>query len=204
MYGIEIEEWPARIAEVAMWLMDHQMTRELFQAFGNPLLRLPLVKSAKIVVGNALQADWREVLPPSHCSYVMGNPPFVGKQFATLEQKADLDLIFSGVRGAGVLDYVTGWYVRAGEYIRGTKIRCAFVSTNSITQGEQVSVLWNELFRRGLKIYFAHRTFAWASEARGKAHVHVVVVGVGVGDATQKRICDYQQHPDHPIPTVVR
>lgn len=191
MHGIEIEEWPARIAEVAMWLMDHQMNQEVFQVFGKPLMRLPLRKSAKIAIGNALRMDWKEVLAAEKCSYVMGNPPFVGKQFATDEQKSDLGLIFGAVKGAGVLDYVTAWYMRASEYVQGTSIRCAFVSTSSITQGEQVGVLWTELFRRGVKIHFGHRTFAWESEARGKAHVHVVIVGFGFGDAGNKRIYDY-------------
>ncbi len=144
------------------------------------------------------------MLPPERCSFVMGNPPFVGKQFAAAEQKADMDLVFAGMKGAGVLDYVTGWYMRAAQYIQGTSIRCAFVSTNSITQGEQVGVLWNELFRRRVKIHFAHRTFAWESEARGKAHVHVVIVGFGVGDRTPKRIYDYERDPDHAVETTVR
>ena len=204
MHGIEIEEWPARIAEVAMWLMDHQMNQEVFNAFGKPLLRLPLTKSARIVVGNALRLDWGSVLPAAECSFVMGNPPFVGKQFAIAEQKADMGVVFAGVKGAGVLDYVTAWHMRAAEYIHGTSIRCAFVSTNSITQGEQPGVLWNELFRRGMKIHFAHRTFAWASEARGKAHVHVVILGFGGADVPVKRLYDYERDPEHPIQTIVR
>ena len=177
-YGIEIGEWPARIAEVAMWLMDHQMNMLLSEAFGQYFARLPLEKSPMIVCGNALRLDWKTILAPGKCSFVLGNPPFVGKKEQTGEQKSDMDLLFGSVKGAGVLDYVTGWYRKAAEYIQGTRIRVAFVSTNSITQGEQVGVLWNELFPRyRLDIHFAHRTFAWQSEARGKAHVHVVIVG---------------------------
>ncbi|MFI5381407.1 MAG: class I SAM-dependent DNA methyltransferase [Tepidisphaerales bacterium] len=205
MHGIEIEEWPARIAEVAMWLMDHQMNQEVFKAFGKPLLRLPLKKSAKIVVGNALRLGWDTVLPAQECAFVMGNPPFVGAKYQNDAQRADMDLIAGKVGNSGLLDYVTGWYFKAVEYIKGTRIRVAFVSTNSITQGEQVGVLWNELFRRGVKIQFAHRTFAWESEARGKAHVHVVVVGWGLFDkGITKIIYDYQDDPEHAQSATVR
>lgn len=195
MHGIEIEEWPARIAEVAMWLMDHQMNQEVFEAFGAPLKRLPLTKSAKITVGNALRLDWETLLPPENCSYVMGNPPFVGAKFQTAEQRAEMNLVAGGVKNFGLLDYVTGWYFKAAGYIRGTQIRVAFVSTNSITQGEQVGVLWNELFRRGIKIHFGHRTFPWESEAKGKAHVHVVIIGFGPSEIANKYIYDYEADP---------
>jgi hypothetical protein len=160
-YGIEISEWPARIAEVAMWLMDHQMNIRLSEAFGRYFVRLPLKKSPTIVHGNALRLDWKKILSPGVCSYVLGNPPFVGKKEQTDEQKADMDLFFGKVSGAGVLDYVSCWYAKAGDFIQRTKVRVAFVSTNSITQGEQVGVLWHELFKRfHLDIHFAHRTFA--------------------------------------------
>jgi len=192
-YGIEISEWPARIAEVALWLMDHQMNVKLSEAFGDYFVRLPLKKSPTIICDNALRLDWKEILPPEQCSYVLGNPPFVGKQFATPEQKADMDLVCGKVKGGGLLDYVTGWYFKAAEYIQGTKIVVGFVSTNSISQGEQVGVLWKELFTRyHLKIHFAHRTFAWESEAKGKAHVHVVIIGFAGLDAADKRIYDYE------------
>ncbi len=191
-YGIEFSEWPARIAEVAMWLMDHQMNIRLSEAFGQYFVRLPLKKAPTIVCGNALRLDWKKVLPPERCSYVLGNPPFVGKQFATSEQKADMEIVCGNVKGGGVLDYVTAWYFKAGEYIQGTAIAVGFVSTNSISQGEQVGILWNELFKRfHLKILFAHRTFAWASEARGKAHVHVVIVGFAAFDTQNKHIYEY-------------
>ena len=190
-HGIEIQEWPARIAEVAMWLMDHQMNMRLAEAFGQYFVRLPLKESAKIHVGNALRLDWKDVLPPDQCSYVLGNPPFIGKKEQDSEQKADMDMVWKGVAGSGVLDYVTAWYRRAAEYIQGTAVKVAFVSTNSISQGEQVSVLWGTLLSQyRIKIHFAHRTFPWESEARGKAHVHVVIIGFGLGDTPHKYIFD--------------
>jgi hypothetical protein len=194
MFGIEIEEFPARIAEVALWLTDHQANMELTVAFSEKFLRIPLRKSPHIRVGNALRVDWREVLPPEKCSYILGNPPFVGKAFQTPEQKADVEAIWGDVKGAGILDYVTCWHRRSAEYIQGQKTTVGLVSTNSISQGEQVSVLWGTLLPRfGLKIHFAHRTFPWESEARGKAHVHVVVIGFSATDRTGKRIFDYEE-----------
>ncbi len=186
--GIEIDEWPVRIAEVAMWLMDHQMNQEVSAVFGEPVVRLPLEKSARIVCGNALRLDWNEVLPADECSYVLGNPPFIGGKYQSDEQRADMRAVWDGVKSAGLLDYVTCWYAKAAAYLKGHAGRAALVSTNSITQGEQVGVLWNELFRRGIKIDFAHRTFPWASEARGKAHVHVVIIGFGHGKGPGDRL----------------
>ena len=191
-YGIEISEWPARIAEVAMWLMDHQMNVRLSEAFGQYFVRLPLTKIPTIVCGNALRLDWKEILPPEQCSYVLGNPPFVGKQFMDPDQSADMALVCGHIKGHGLLDYVTAWYVKAASYIQGTRIRVAFVSTNSISQGEQVGVLWRALFEQGVKIHFAHGTFAWESEAKGKAHVHVVIIGFGAFDFAPKRLYEYE------------
>lgn len=198
-YGIEISEWPARIAEVAMWLMDHQMNVRLSEAFGEYYVRLPLRKSPTVVCGNAMRLDWKRVLPSGQCTYILGNPPFVGAKFQTDEQRADMSLVARDVVGRGLLDYVSGWYFKASEYIRGTKVVVGFVSTNSVTQGEQVGALWNALFPRyGLKIHFAHRSFAWESEARGKAHVHVVVIGFGSFDTPNKRIYDYEADKENP------
>jgi len=190
-YGIEISEWPARIAEVAMWLMDHQMNVRLSEAFGQYFVRLPLKKSPTIVCGNALRLDWKAILAPDRCSYVLGNPPFVGKQFMDRGQNEDMALVCGHIKGHGLLDYVTAWYVKAASFIQGSGIRAAFVSTNSISQGEQVGVLWRALFEQGIKIHFAHGTFAWESEARGKAHVHVVVIGFGACDFARKRLYEY-------------
>ena len=195
MYGIELEERPARIAEAALWLVDHQMNLELSEAFGQCCVRLPLTRSPTIVHGNALRLDWQEVLPAEQCHYVLGNPPFVGAKYQTAAQRADMAAVAGDVHGHGLLDYVAGWYLRAADYIQGTRVKVGFVSTSSITQGEQVGVLWNALYTRfGVKILFAHRTFAWESEARGKAHVHVVIIGFGTCDTNPKRI--YEHDPD--------
>jgi hypothetical protein len=176
-----------------MWLMDHQMNIRLSEVFGQYSARLPLKKSPTIVRGNALRLDWANILPPPKCSYVLGNPPFVGKKARNAEQQADMDTVFAHAKGTGVLDYVCCWYLRAAQYIRGTPIEVGFVSTSSITQGEQPGILWPILFRtKGLKIHFAHRCFAWESEARGKAHVHVVIIGFGAFDIPDKCIYDYE------------
>ncbi len=193
MYGIEIEEWPVRIAEVAMWLMDHQMNMKLSESFGKLYRRLPLVKSPHIHHGNALRIDWNDVLPAAECTHVLGNPPFGGARFQTKEQRKEIDEVSGHIKNSGLLDYVTGWYFKAARYIQGTSISVAFVSTNSISQGEQVGVLWGELLERyNVSIHFAHRTFAWESEARGKAHVHVVIIGFGVEPAKQRLLFDYE------------
>ncbi|MEI7899109.1 MAG: DNA methyltransferase [bacterium] len=190
--GIEIQEWPARIAEVAMWLMDHQMNMRLSEAFGQYFVRLPLRKSAHIHLGNALRLDWKAILPTDQCSYVLGNPPFIGKHYQTAAQKADMAAVFGSFKNIGDLDYVTCWHCRAAEYIQGTAIVVGFVSTNSITQGEQVPLVWGLLFGKWrVKIHFAHRTFQWQSEARGKAHVHVVIIGFATFDIPVKRLFDY-------------
>lgn len=192
-YGIEIGEWPARIAEVALWLMDHQMNLKVSEVFGQLYQRLPLKKSPHIHCANALRIDWRSVLPAEKCSYVLGNPPFVGAKYQTDEQRADMDEVAKDVENSGLLDYVTGWYFKAAHYIQRSRIVVGFVSTNSISQGEQVGTLWNHLFQHfRIKIHFAHRTFAWESEARGKAHVHVIVIGFAAFDAANKRIYDYE------------
>lgn len=237
-YGIEIEEFPAQVAQVAMWLTDHQMNIEASEVFGEPILRIPLVKSAHIRHGNALQLDWAEFVPPTRLNYILGNPPFVGKQHQSAEQKADLTAVTTGIHGAGVLDFVSGWYVKAARYITaetnpfgqmveraapGRKkfkdvrfgkgehamhdmfldaaeveekarraVRCAFVSTNSIAQGEQVGVLWGWLLNQGIHIQFAHRTFKWQNEAPGKAAVHCVIVGFGTEPSRQRRLFEYE------------
>jgi hypothetical protein len=199
-YGIEIEEWPARIAEVAMWLMDHQMNVKISEAFGQLYQRLPLKKSPHIHCANALRKDWREVLPPEQCSYILGNPPFVGKKEQNTAQKADMALVWGDEDGAGVLDFVTCWYVKAADYIKGTRIVVGLVSTNSISQGEQVGVFWRGLRKRNtLHIHFAHRSFAWMSEARGKAHVHVVIIGFAAFDVANKIIFEYPSSKAEPL-----
>ncbi len=219
-YGIEYEEFPAQIARTAMWLMDHQMNMLVTETFGEYYVRLPLKKAAAIVKGNALRIDWQSLIEPlpfekgeAKFDYIFGNPPFVGKHLQNAEQKADMDLIFAGVNGAGVLDYVTAWYIKSAQYLEKTSTnfkmglvesnasstRCAFVSTNSISQGEQVGVLWNELFNKyHIKIFFAHRTFKWGNEAKGNAAVHVVIIGFTNINIHQKSIFEYDDIKGEP------
>ena len=205
MYGIEIEEFPARIAEVALWLADHQANLELGQAFGQFVLRIPLRKSPHIHVANALRLDWKDVLPPEQCSYVLGNPPFVGHHYQSAEQKEDQKRVMSKISASGVIDFVANWHILAAAYIQSTGIKVAFVSTNSLCQGEQAGLLWSEMFGRyGVKIHFGHRTFSWESEARGKAHVHCVIVGFANFDTEVKQLYDYESNPASPTITVVR
>ncbi len=346
-YGIEIEEFPAQIAQVALWLTDHQMNMKISEEFGNYFARIPLKATPHIVCGNALQTDWADVLLPAHCNYVLGNPPFIGYTQRSALQRADMELVCHDIHGAGVLDFVAAWYVKAARYINtprptqwgegqgvrgeqvrrdpaieeklktyarelraqatdaetklwsilrdrrffdykfrrqhpvagyildfycaeaklvieldggqhqqagaydqqrtemlkqhgiqvlrfwnneflqntegvleaialalnvfpspsiplpamqgeGSHIRCAFVSTNSITQGEQVGVLWGWMLAQGIKIHFAHRTFSWNNEARGKAAVHCVIVGFGLQDVSDKTIYEYEDIKGEP------
>jgi hypothetical protein len=190
-YGIELEEFPAQIAQVALWLMDHQMNMLVSEAFGNYFARLPLKKSPTIVNDNALRVDWSAVVPRERLSYILGNPPFVGAKLMTGQQRADLLAVAANLKNAGLLDLVSGWYLKATDYVGDAPIRCAFVSTNSITQGEQVSVLWGDMLRRRFHIFFAHRTFRWNSEARRAAAVHCVIVGFATANIVPKHLFDY-------------
>jgi hypothetical protein len=193
MYGIELEEFPARIAEVAMWLIDHQMNMLVSNEFGQYYVRLPLKKSAHIVHGNALQLNWESIVPKDQLSYILGNPPFVGSKMMTQEQRDSIVHEFENIKGSGVLDYVTGWYAKAAKFIQNTRIKVAFVSTNSIVQGEQTSVLWGQMLNRhGIKIHFAHRTFKWTNEAKGKAAVYCVIVGFANFNSANKTIFEYE------------
>jgi hypothetical protein len=254
MYGIEIEEFPARIAEVAMWLIDHQMNMLISNEFGQYFVRFPLIKSANIVHGNALQINWQSLLNPvntktiyaEHANiinyiaesevpygtvnvftktsafktkeeieneipneikfdYIFGNPPFVGKKEQNPAQKTDMEKIFSTYKGTGVLDYVTAWYFKSANYIQGTNIKVAFVSTNSITQGEQVGIIWSLLFQKyRIKILFAHRTFKWKNEAKGNAAVHCVIIGFANFDTDNKQIFEYDFIDGEPNITKVK
>ena len=188
-YGIELGEFPAHIAEVALWMMDHIMNNRLSLEFGQTYTRIPLEKSPHIRHGDALEIDWSELLPPEECSYVLGNPPFVGAKFQSPSQREQVRRIAALGKSGGTLDYVTAWFIRAGGYVQQSAARIGFVATNSITQGEQVAQLWPILFDRcKLDIAFAHRTFAWGSDARGMAHVHVVIIGLAKrGDAPREK-----------------
>ncbi len=240
MCGIEYEEFPARIAEVAMWLIDHQMNMLIGNEFGNYFVRLPLNKSAKIVHGDALEIDWAtlkhkntayvyadelnyHINEPSETfgtlnvitksatkisnkedfpqntkldtikyDYIFGNPPFIGSKIMTQYQRNQVVKAFDNIAGSGNLDYVAGWYIKAAKHIQGTKIKVAFVSTNSIVQGEQTSILWGQMLNKyNIKIHFAHRTFKWSNEAKGNAAVYCVIVGFANFDTNNKSIFEY-------------
>jgi hypothetical protein len=193
-YGIELGEFPARIAEVALWMMDHIMNNKLSLEFGESYVRIPLKKSPHIQHADALEIDWADVLAPAGCAYVLGNPPFGGAKYQSPRQREQVRRIANLGGSGGTLDYVTAWFIKAGEYLRQSQAHVGFVATNSITQGEQVAQLWPVLFDRfGLEIGFAHRTFAWGSDARGVAHVHVVIIGLTRRDRepTVKRLFSY-------------
>lgn len=193
-YGIEIGAFAAYVARVSMWLVEHQMNTALAKMFGTWYAKLPLDDEAHIVQGNALALNWgTEVLRGKTPNYIVGNPPFVGKQFQTAEQKADVEAVFAGNPKARTLDYVACWYKKAAEYLKAhaPQSQCAFVSTNSITQGEQVSILWNGLFNLGLSINFAHRTFRWTTEISGGAAVYVVIIGFALFSRKDKTLFDY-------------
>lgn len=194
MFGIEVDDWPAQIAQVALWLTDHQMNMELSEEFGTLRMRLPLVTAPNIRVGNALREDWAAFVPPRPDVYCVGNPPFVGAKYMSAAQRADVALVFRGTRNAGLLDYVACWYRKAAEWMAGDpRAEACFVSTNSITQGEQPAVLWADLRPRGVVINFAHRTFRWMSEARGRAAVHCVIIGLGLRERPQKTLFEYER-----------
>ncbi len=201
-FGIEIGEFPVRIAEVAMWMMDHIMNNKLSLEFGDHFARIPLKASPQVVHGDALELDWSTVLPPGKCSYVLGNPPFIGAKYQDEKQREQVRRIAQLGGTGGTLDYVTAWFLKGGGYVQNTSAQIGFVATNSITQGEQVAQLWPVLFNRyGLEISFAHRTFAWGSDARGKAHVHVVIIGLtlAVHQPVNKRLFNYDDINGDPV-----
>jgi hypothetical protein len=199
-FGIEIEEFPAQIAQVALWLMDHQMNMQVSEEFGQYFARIPLRTNSTIVCGNALRIDWNSVVPAEELSYIMGNPPFIGHHLQTEEQKKDMLTCYGNDRSAGVMDFVTAWYCKAASLIKDTDITVAFVSTNSITQGEQVGILWRNLLQRTpLNIHFAHRTFKWSNEAKGKAAVYCVIIGFGVKPNAKPQLIDYETPTSEPM-----
>ena len=265
--GIEIEEFPARVAQVAMWLVDHQMNCQASEVLQRWLPRLPLLQSANIRIANALEVDWADFCPPEQTSYILGNPPFIGKQYQSDRQKRDMERMVAGTSMArgGLLDYVAAWYIKATQYLTGAgaasaserkrdfldaafatattvdifdssaavgaksaltaandifelaenqsrtareKIRVAFVSTNSICQGEQVGVLWSWMIKEGIAIEFAHRTFKWRNEASGLAAVHCVIIGFGLASQVEKqktrRLFDYAEVDGAPHEVTVR
>ena len=198
-YGIEIEESSFLIAQTAMWLADHQCNQLFSKEFGAYIPSVPLPKGANIRHGNSLAIDWQKEFP--NVDYIIGNPPFIGKHLQNEAQKSDIDLIFKGLQGSGNLDYVTCWYKKAANYMTAyPSVKTAFVSTNSISQGEQVGVLWKDLFEtHKIKILFAHQTFKWNNEAKGVAAVHCVIIGFAPNDTGfKKAIFEYADIKEEP------
>lgn len=199
MCGIEYEEFPARIAEVAMWLIDHQMNMQISNEFGQYFARLPLKKSAKIIHGDALEVDWEDVVSKKELTHIIGNPPFIGSKIMSQFQRNQIIKEFDNSKGCGVLDYVSGWYLKAAKYIQNSTIKAAFVSTNSVVQGEQTSILWGQMINKyGVKIHFAHRTFKWTNEAKGNAAVYCIIVGFAGFDTKNKVLFEYDDIKGEP------
>ena len=187
-YGIEINDFAVTVAKTALWIAESQMMKETEDVVHMTLDFLPLKSYANIVEGNALRTEWTDVIPKHELDYIMGNPPFVGGMMMSRAQHDDLANSFPECKKIGEADYVAGWYAKAAHYIQGMRARCAFVSTNSICQGQSVSSIWKPLFEMGIHIDFAHRTFRWDSEAKLKAHVHCVIVGFSTATYSGKKI----------------
>ena len=187
-YGIEINDFAVTVAKTALWIAESQMMKETEDVLHMSLDFLPLKSYANIAEGNALRLDWESVVPKAELDYIMGNPPFVGHQWRTKEQAEDLEVVCSDIPKCGKLDYVCGWYNKAANYMQGTSIHAAFVSTNSIAQGESVGILWKPLFDKSVQIEFAHRTFVWTNEAKDRAAVHCVIVGFTCGIASNTKL----------------
>lgn len=187
-YGIEINDFAVTVARTALWIAESQMLKQTEDIIHSGIDFLPLKSYVNITEGNALRIDWESIVPKNELDYIMGNPPFVGARIMNAEQKDDVNTIFAGWKNIGNLDYVSCWYKKAADLMHGTAIHTALVSTNSITQGEAVSLLWKPLFEAGIHIDFAHQTFRWDSEATDKAHVHCVIVGFSEAPNGRPRI----------------
>ena len=205
-YGIEIGEFPSQIAQVAMFLIDHQMNMMVSEKFGEYIPLIPLQKSAVIVNGNSLRIDWQSIIKPFEVEtetqrfhYILGNPPFIGTIHQTVEQKEDMKSVFGLIKNLGMLDFVTAWYKKAATYINEYSSNVGFVSTNSISQGLQPGILWSELKKLKIEIHFAHQTFKWNNEAKGNAAVHVVIIGFGKKSNTPKKLFTYQNNSAEPV-----
>ena len=195
-YGIEINDFAVTVAKTALWIAESQMMKETEEIMNTNLDFLPLKSYANIVEGNALRTDWETVVPKDKLDYIMGNPPFVGARLMGKEQKDDLFDVFGAKwKNAGNLDYVSCWYKKAADLMKGTHIRTALVSTNSVSQGESVAILWKPLFEDGVHIDFAHRTFRWDSEASIKAHVHCVIIGFSIAPFYKAKVIYSAERP---------
>jgi type I restriction-modification system DNA methylase subunit len=198
-YGIEIGEFPSLVARVAMYLVDHQMNMIFSEKFGNIYARIPLREPASIVNADALTTDWESVVPKNQLNYILGNPPFAGAQIMGKEQKDNFLKVFDNAKGAGDLDFVTAWHEKASRYMGDTFIKTAFVSTNSICQGEQVGILWKRLKEKyGITIHFAHQTFKWNNDAPGVAAVYCIIVGFACFDTEKKYLYEYENIKSEP------
>jgi len=203
-YGIEIVEFPAQIARAALWLMDHLMNTIASEKFGKYIARIPLTASPNIVISNANTLNWEDIISKNELSYILGNPPFIGASSPAMssEQKQEILFVFDNMNSSGILDYVSCWYKKASQYIQDTNIEVAFVSTNSICQGEQVSALWSELINKhNIKINFAHQTFKWKNEAKGNAAVYCVIIGFGLTERKIKKLYQYSTVISEPFET---
>jgi hypothetical protein len=198
-HGIEIDEFPSQIAQVALWMTDHIANTRLGEDFGRPYARIPLVTAPNIRHGDALEMDWADLLPPDRCSYIFGNPPFIGAKYQTEAQRTQLRRIAALPGSGGTLDYVAGWFIRAARFAAAGAAHIAFVATNSIVQGEQVAQLWPLLFREGMEIAFAHRSFVWP----GRAAVHCVIVGLApqASAPKERRLFSYADAKGEPVET---
>lgn len=199
MYGFEIDELSSLIAKVALWMSDHQMNMELSKELGRYYARIPLKKSANIFNVNALQIDWKDYVKPNCISYIVGNPPFISKQDRNKEQEKDMNLVFEKIKKYGILDYVSAWYKKAAGYIDNTNIEVAFVSTNSIIQGEQIEPLWSYLFSKDIVINFAHRSFKWQNGLSNNAAVFVVIICFSKKLRSKKYLYDYADVSSEPL-----
>ena len=192
-YGIEVNDFAVKVAKTALWIAEAQMwteTKKIISSFTNISDFLPLETYDNIVEANALKIDWNEVIPNTKCSYIMGNPPFVGARLMSPVQKEDVAEIFKDIKNYGNIDYVGCWYIKAANYMKNTNIETALVSTNSICQGEQTTILWKDMLNNGININFAYRTFRWDSEASLKAHVHCIIIGFSYKVRDKKVIYD--------------
>ena len=206
MHGIEINDFAVSVGKTALWIAEQQMLSQTLERLpGHSFEFLPLKSITHAVCGNALRMDWNDVLPAAACSYVIGNPPFVGARMMSKQQKAEVTDAFAGARGCGSADYVAAWYAKAADYMAsaanagGAAPRCAFVSTNSLCQGDQVACVWKPLHEQGVTIDFAHDTFRWRNEASEQAHVFVIIVGFSLGERGQREcMLFHHANPDAP------
>lgn len=199
-YGIEIDEFSAQIAQVALWLMDHQMNMKASIEFGEYFARIPLISKPNILIANALRTDWESLISKRELNYIFGNPPFVGARFMSADQKKDLKSVNEKLPGINDLDFVSAWFLKAADYIGGSYIKVAFVSTNSIVQGGQASILWSYIFKnRQHNIHFAHQTFKWSNEARNSAAVFCVIIGFGQNKESSPVIYTYPDVSADPV-----